>query len=237
MAAAAAAPPPHPRLYGRRQGHRLSPTQEALLATELPKVAIDLTGAPGSLEPARLFGPKIRAVRLEIGFGGGEHLLAEAKRHPDVGFIGCEPYVNGVVTLLRHVVADKIANVRIVMEDARLLLAVLADASIGGVDLLFPDPWPKRRHHKRRFVTPTNLDGLARVLLDRGTFRFASDHAEYARWALWHVLRHPAFGWTAQSAADWRSGPGQPETRYARKALDAGLPGIYLGFRRLPRGA
>jgi tRNA (guanine-N7-)-methyltransferase len=208
-----------------------------LLAAELPRIGIDLNAAAEPLDPKRLFGPGVGSIRLEIGFGGGEHLLAEAKRHPEVGFIGCEPYVNGVVTLLRHVVAGKIANVRIVMDDARPLLAVLAEASVGEVDLLFPDPWPKRRHHKRRFVSAANLDALARVLADGGAFRFASDHAEYARWTLWHVRRHPAFEWTAETAADWRPGPAQPATRYARKAAAVGQPAIYLGFRRRSRGA
>jgi tRNA (guanine-N7-)-methyltransferase len=174
----------------------------------------------------------VKDVWLEIGFGSGEHLAHQARLNPDVGFIGCEPFVNGVAALLAAVASESLTNIRIFDEDARLLLPQLADASIGRVFLMFPDPWPKTRHHKRRFIQPATLDALARIMAPGGELRFASDDPGYVRWALWHVLRHPAFAWTAQGAADWRTRWADGvETRYEAKRL-AGRTPSYLTFVR-----
>ena len=163
--------------------------------------------------------------------------LAQAQAHPEVGFIGCEPFVNGVASLLSKIDEVGLGNtVRIRDDDARPLLDALPDASVGRAFILFPDPWPKARHHQRRFVQPSNLDRFARILKDGAELRFASDHAGYVRWALFHLSRHPDFEWTANSAADWRVRPadGVP-TRYETKALAKGIACTYLTFRRRVR--
>lgn len=203
----------------------------------LPRLGVAI-GAFGRLDPRALFSVAPTQIWLEIGFGSGEHLAAQAAAHPDVGFIGCEPYVNGIAGLLRQVAGARIANIRVFPDDARALIDALPDASVNRVFLLFPDPWPKTRHHKRRFIQPGNLDALARVLADSGEFRFATDHMGYARWALAHVTAHPDFTWTARRPADWREPPAdwQP-TRYEAKSAARGLSRAYLCFHRKPRGA
>ena len=224
------------RFYGRRHGHRLSALQRQLLAQELPRRDVILPPAGVALDPAILFSPAVTAVWLEIGFGSGEHLLAQAEANPGVGLIGCEPYINGIAAALRPLSERPDLPVRLTMQDARAVLWTVADRSLARVFLLFPDPWPKRRHHKRRFVQPAALDQLARAMIDGGEFRFATDHREYARWTLGHVLRHGAFEWLARSPNDWRSRPADwPATRYERKAERAGRAPIFLRFRRRPR--
>lgn len=203
----------------------------------LPRLAIEIAGtAPASCSPHSLFIPPVPAVWLEIGYGGGEHLAAQAIANPTKGLIGCEPYVNGVASLLRQVAESGQSNVRIFSDDARLLIDTLADASIDRVFLLFPDPWPKVRHHKRRFIQPANLDALARILADGAEFWFATDHMGYARWALAHLTAHPAFEWLAVGPSDWRDPPvGWRVTRYEAKSAAQGLSRAYLRFRRRPR--
>ncbi len=175
---------------------------------------------------------------LEIGFGGGRHLAAQAAAHPDIAMIGCEPFVNGVAALLSLIDAQGQKNIRIFDDDARHLLDALPAAAIDRVFVLFPDPWPKRRHHKRRFMAPGNLDSLARVMKDGAELRFASDHMEYVRWTLDQVTRHPGFQWPARSARDWRHPPPDWfETRYEAKAREQGLRCVYLRFQRRPRTA
>ena len=175
----------------------------------------------------------VSGVVLEIGFGGGEHLAAGAIAHPETGFIGCEPFTNGVAKLVRAVEEAGLANVRIHDNDARDLLDWLPDESLERVDLLYPDPWPKTRHWKRRFVGADNLDRLVRVLKPGGIFRFASDIDSYVAWTLTEVRRHGRFDWLARSAADWRTPwPGWPGTRYEAKALREGRKGHYLTFQR-----
>ena len=188
--------------------------------------------AEGPVDPSLLFDPKLAKVWLEIGFGAGEHLAAQAAAHPDVGFIGAEPFVNGVAALLAQVDAAGLRNVRLHDDDARKLLPRLKEASIDRVFLLYSDPWPKKRHWNRRFVCKENLDALARVLAPGGLFRFATDHMGHMEWALWHLTRHPAFRWTARGPEDWctRPGDGFP-TRYEEKGL-AGDVRVYLEFRR-----
>ncbi len=205
----------------------------------LPRLGIDIAeAATASCDPRTLFAPPLPTVWLEVGYGGGEHLAAQALAHPTTGLIGCEPYVNGVASLLRQVAEGGQRNIRIFGDDARLLIDTLADASVDRVFLLFPDPWPKVRHHKRRFIQPGNLDALARVLADGAEFLFATDHMGYARWALAHLTVHPAFKWQVEVPADWREPPvGWQPTRYEAKSIAQGLPRAYLRFRRLPRGA
>jgi tRNA (guanine-N7-)-methyltransferase len=189
----------------------------------------------GALDPADLF-PDAKDIWLEIGFGGGEHLAWQAQHHPDVGLIGAEPFINGTAKLLSKIDDEAIANIRILPGDARPMLEKLPEASIGRAFLLFPDPWPKSRHHKRRFVQTWVLDELARVLKDGAEFRVASDIAGYVAWTLERVMPHPAFEWTAERPSDWRQRPGDwPQTRYEAKAIKAGRRPAYLTFRRIPR--
>lgn len=220
-----------PHHYGRRKGKAVRPVRQKLVDDVLPRLAIAVPEAGAPLDPFRLFAEPPRALWLEIGFGGGEHLAAQAAAHPDWGFIGCEVFVNGVASLVRHIAADGLANLRIFPEDARFLLPALPDACLAGIFLLFPDPWPKARHHKRRFVSPDNLDHLARLLIDGGEFRFASDHAGYVEWTLAIVSRDPRF-----TLAEGGARPADaPPTRYEAKAHAKGESCAYLRFRRRPR--
>jgi tRNA (guanine-N7-)-methyltransferase len=171
-------------------------------------------------------------VILEIGFGGGEHLVAQAAAHPACGFIGVEPFLNGVGSCLRHVEEAGVANVRVHMGDARDVIAALPDASIDRVDILFPDPWPKTRHRKRRLVQQDFVAALARIVKPGGEVRFATDWADYASWALERFVREQRFGWTAERCADWRTPwPGHVTTRYEEKRLGDCAP-VWLRFVR-----
>lgn len=223
-------------LHGRRQGRKLRAGRRELVDTLLPEVGVDLAAAA---DPRSCFASPPADVWLEVGFGAGEHLAALAAAQPDTGFIGCEVFVNGVAALLARVAAVREAdgrdNIRIFAEDARLLLERLPAASIGRVFVLFPDPWPKKRHNRRRFLSPPQLDQLARAMRPGAELRVATDHADYLRWILFHVLRHPAFEWTARASADWRARPADwPETRYEEKARAAGRACAFLRFRRRP---
>jgi tRNA (guanine-N7-)-methyltransferase len=218
--------------FGRRKGHALRPRQAALMETLLPKLAVDLREpAPGDL--SILFPVPVDSVRLEIGFGGGEHMIAQAEAHPRTGFIGVEPFVNGMAKALAAIDGKRLANIRLHFGDATFLLEWLPPARLARVDLIYPDPWPKRRHWKRRFVQDRSVAEIARVLRPGGEFRFASDIPDYAAWALGHLLRSPAFAWTAQRADDWRRPwPGFSGTRYEAKAKREGRVPCYLVFRR-----
>ncbi|MEO1198340.1 MAG: tRNA (guanosine(46)-N7)-methyltransferase TrmB [Pseudomonadota bacterium] len=218
-------------LYGRTVGHPLSSRQRALIETVGTACAVPETG---SLTRERLFGQQITGLHLEIGFGAGEHLAHEASRAPDTGFIGAEPFLNGYAKMLGTIEEHNLTNVRLHHGDARDILERLAQESLDRVDLLYPDPWPKRRHRKRRFVGPDTLDQLAQALRPGGLFRFASDIADYTAWTLRHVLADSRFHWTAQQADDWRvPWPGWPSTRYEAKAIREGRVPAYLVFRRL----
>ncbi len=190
-------------------------------------------GAP--IEPAALFEPRPCAVWLEIGFGGGEHLAAQAARHPGIGFLGVEPFRNGVARLLEAVAAQGSRNVRVLVDDARLLLDALPEASLERAFVLFPDPWPKARHHKRRIVNPETAARLAEVIRPGGELRLATDDPDYGRWMLATLLAEPRFAWTAARAADWREPPADwVPTRYEAKARAAGRRPVFLTFSRLP---
>jgi tRNA (guanine-N7-)-methyltransferase len=229
---AAANPADRPLLYGRRHGPRLRAEARRLLDEVLPRVEFSLEpGAP--VDPRRLFPTPPQEIWLEVGFGGGEHLAAQAERHRDVGFLGVEPFVNGVAKLLRAVEREHLSNVRVLMDDARLLLRALGDGSVDRAFILFPDPWPKLRHHKRRLVNRNSLAELARVVRPGGLVRLATDHADYARWMLAAALAEPDLAWTAERARDWREPPTDwVATRYEAKARAAGRRPVFLELAR-----
>ena len=202
------------RLYGRAKGHKLRAGQQALVDDFLPQVAVP----DGPIDARSLFGDD-RPLEFEIGFGAGEHLAYQAALRPNHGFIGCEPFVNGVVGALMHIRDDQLTNVRIHMGDALDVLGRLPDASLDRVYLLHPDPWPKARHAKRRMMNPGPLDRIAAKLRPGGEFRFGTDHPIYCRWAMMQMDQRRDFAWQAQSASDFLVRPDDwPETRYARKA-------------------
>jgi len=219
-------------LWGRRKGKPLSARRSTLMATRLPALAVDVERhAPNKL--VELFAVPVSAIRLEIGFGGGEHFIHEARQFPEIGFIGVEPFLNGLAKAVASIADLGLENVRLFGGDAGELLDWLPPASLVGVDLLYPDPWPKRRHWKRRFVNDANIDRLARVLVAGGVFRFASDIESYVTWALQHLLRRSDFEWNATRADDWRKPfEGWLGTRYEQKATAAGRKPVYLDFRR-----
>jgi tRNA (guanine-N7-)-methyltransferase len=235
-------------LHGRRRGKKLRAGQQSLLDTLLPRLAVALpaeplvtpcggvAASPVEIDLARLFGGTMPegGVWLEVGFGGGEHLVWQAERHPDVGFIGCEPYVNGVAKCLAHIARTGVSNVRLFADDARFVMAALPPRSLARVFVLFPDPWPKTRHHKRRFVQRHNLDVLARLMRPHAELRLATDDPGYLSWMVEHACTHRAFEWLAERPADWRARPDDwPPTRYEQKML-AGRKPVFLRLRRRP---
>ena len=222
-------------LHGRRRGRRLRPGRQALVDRLLPRLLLDPEALPADLR--HCFDRSVRAVWLEIGFGGGEHLAAQAAAHPDIGFIGCEPYMNGVARLLSQIAeapaGRPLDNIRIFADDARSLVEKMPPASLERVIVLFPDPWPKKRHHRRRFLAPAQLDLLGRAMAAGAELRVATDHMGYLRWILQHCTGHPSFRWLARGPADWRDRPADwPQTRYEEKALARGEACVYLRFLR-----
>lgn len=217
------------RLYGRRQGHALRKGQAALVEELLPRVTVP---ADRPFDAPTLFGDD-RPLWLEIGFGAGEHLAAQAAANPDAGLIGCEPFLNGVVGALNHIRDDGLDNVRLYMGDALDVLDRLAPASLDRAFLLHPDPWPKARHAKRRFVNPGPLDVLASRLKPGAELRIGTDHPIYLRWTLMQMAARTDFEWLATSAADWQTRPADwPPTRYEAKARRLGHEVWYLRYRR-----
>ncbi len=221
--------------FGRRKAKPLKPVQEALYESLLPELALDLQ-QPAPQDLRALFPREVCQIRLEIGFGGGEHLAHEAGRFSDTGFIGAEPFINGMGKMLSQIDARSLDNIRLHHEDAVPLLDWLPAGSISRVDLLYPDPWHKSRHWKRRFVSADNLNRIARVLRPEGEFRFASDIAHYVKWTLKHCREHPQFELAPDSAAD-PSAPwvGWTRTRYEAKAIREGRSPAYLVFIRSPQ--
>jgi len=229
---------PRHHFHGRRRGRPLRPRRSELVETLLPRLRVPLPTDGGPLDPALLFDPRPDAVWLEIGFGGGEHLAAVAEAAPRVGVVGAEPFLNGVASLLDLADRRGLANVRIHPDDARPLLDALAPGSIDRCYLLYPDPWPKKRHAGRRFVGPENLDRLARALADGAELRMATDVPELAAWMAEQVRAHPAFDGPPADPDAWAALPeGWTRTRYEAKALAAGRTPAYLAAVRRPREA
>jgi tRNA (guanine-N7-)-methyltransferase len=215
--------------FGRRRGRKLRAGRAALLDTLLPALRVELPDDGAPVDPARVFATPPREVWLEIGFGGGEHLAWQAAANPDIGLIGCEPYENGVVALLGHVRDGGLGNVRIWPDDARALLERLAPGSVARAFVLFPDPWPKARHHKRRLIQAPFLDLLAAALRPGAELRIATDHAAYLDWILERAPSHPGFVLARRMDArpdDW------PQTRYEAWSVSEGRRPAYLRFVR-----
>ncbi len=224
----------HPlRSYGRRKGKPLSARKERLIVDLLPKLRLDLEVPP----PKRLqdlFPIPVKEVWLEIGFGSGEHLLFQAEHHKDVGYIGCEPFINGVASLLGEIETRRLNTIKVHNGDAREVLAWLPEGAVSRLFILFPDPWPKKRQLKRRLISPETIAEFARVLAPGGELRFASDSGDYVVRALDSIGRSRKFIWLAERPSDWRVRPPDwPETRYERKALSEGRKPVYLRFKRL----
>ena len=214
------------QLYGRRKGPKLSAHQAELRRTLLGEIAFD-----PSKNALRQFPDSVREIWLEVGFGAGEHLFQLAGAHPDVGLIGAEPYESGVAKLLTKLANHPMNNVRIYEGDARDIIAALPDQSLDRFFLLFPDPWPKTRHHKRRFLQMEMLDELARVMKPGAELRFATDDKSYLPYALERLMAHSAFEWTARGPGDWKHRPeAWPPTRYEAKAIKG--PPSYLAWLR-----
>lgn len=221
--------------FGRRKGKALREGQMARAERLLPLLKLNLQQKP-PMALTQLFPKPVSGVRLEIGFGGGEHLCHEVARCETMGFIGIEPFVNGMIKLLHRIdeAPSLQQRLRLYDDDATLLLDWLPDACLNGIDLFYPDPWPKKKHWKRRFVNEKNLNRFARVLKSGGVFRFVSDIDTYVNWTLRHMMHHPAFDWVAKGPEDWQI-PfiAWPSTRYEAKALLAGRVPAYLTFLRL----
>lgn len=218
------------RLYGRAQGPKLRSRPQRLLAELYPKIAVPRTEP---IDVAQLFGRTPSQLWLEVGFGKGEHMAAHASMHPDVGYIGCEPYANGMAAGLGHVEDGNLQNVRLFQGDAFDVISRLPDASLDRLFVLHPDPWPKYRHAKRRFIHDGVMPTLLRKLKPGALFRIGTDHPIYLRWALMVMARTAGFHWLAESQSDWSVRPADwPETRYEQWALSEGRPVWYLQYRR-----
>lgn len=214
----------HTRLYGRSKGKALRKHQASLIDELLPRLSLDLARPPGVFA---------RETHLEIGFGGGEHLIAAASASPEIDFIGCEPFTNGVAKLLARIEERGLTNIRLHQGDAADVLDWLPEDSLSRVYLFYPDPWPKRRHRKRRFIARENLDRLARTMRAGAELRFATDIEDYSAWTLARLRTHPAFCWRAQRADDWRTPwSGWTPTKYEAKAMAEGRVPVYLTFVR-----
>ncbi|NKB45508.1 MAG: tRNA (guanosine(46)-N7)-methyltransferase TrmB [Alphaproteobacteria bacterium] len=221
-------------LYGRRKGKRLRASLRDALDHDLPQVRIDPEKIAPPCNPKAFFSPDIEKIWLEIGFGGGEHLAAQAQANPHVGFIGAEIFENGIASLLKQRANAGLKNIRILDNDARAFLPFLADNCLDRVFLLYPDPWPKAKHAKRRFVNQSTLDQLARLMTPSAELRIATDHPEYARWCLRHAPIHPAFQWNVSGPESWKCRPQDAiATRYEKKAIREGRTPMYLTFLRV----
>jgi tRNA (guanine-N7-)-methyltransferase len=219
--------------FGRRKGHALRPRQAELIEAALPRLALDLSQPP-AVPLATLFPVPVDDVALEIGFGGGENMVAQALARPRTGIIGVEPFVNGMAKALAAIETAGLRNIRLHCADAIDLIGWLPEASLARIDLIHPDPWPKRRHWKRRFVQDATVAQFARILRRGGEMRFVTDIADYTAWTLRHFDRAADFAWTAERADDWRRGwPDFITTRYHAKAARAQRPPCFLIFRRL----
>jgi tRNA (guanine-N7-)-methyltransferase len=213
----------------------LRPGQKLLIRELLPRVLLTIPPF-GRLQEGAELTVAGRPVWLEIGFGAGEHLAAQAERRPEINFIGCEVFENGIAKLLKRIERQQLDNIRVFNQDARLLIETMPAASVDRVFILFPDPWPKRRHAKRRFISRDSLDRLAAVMKDSAELRIATDDRDYVCWIIERLTDHPAFEWLARRPTDWRERPEDwPPTRYEEKARAAGRFPTFLRSRRRPR--
>lgn len=228
-------PDPSLRLYGRRKGKRLRAGRKALIDSNLSSLKINLDNCLEPLTGENLFRRRVDALWLEIGFGSGEHIAAQAMAHPNIGFIGAEVFENGIASLLQHCEQKNLPNIRIFNDDVRALIPALEGGALERVFLLYPDPWPKTRHAKRRFICAESLSKLARVMAPGAELRIATDHPTYIRWCLLHGPIHPYFDWKVSSPDDWRQRPSDSiATRYEEKALREGRSPVYLNLTRSP---
>jgi tRNA (guanine-N7-)-methyltransferase len=219
-------------IFGRRSGRGLRSRQKARIRESLPQFVVTIPEG-GWLEPGAAFSAPKHAVWLEIGFGGGEHLAVQAECHPDIGFIGCEVFEPGIARLLGQIECRHLDNIRIFAGDARLMIAALRPSSIDRVFILFPDPWPKRRHENRRLVSRETLDALAAIMTDGAELRLATDDGNYLGWMLERVTEHSFFEWPVRGPGDWRDRPKDwAPTRYEQKARAAGRTPTFLRLRR-----
>ena len=218
-------------LYGRRLGRPLRPRQREALDTLLPLLSLPPSG---KIDPRALFGAAAQEFWLEVGSGSGEHAIFQAKQNLHIGLIACEPYLNGMASLLSKIERDVISNIRVHMGDARDIVERLKENSLSRAFVLFPDPWPKKRHWKRRFISQENLGSLACAMKKGAELRVATDSMDYCAWTLEAISRSAKFEWLAESPSGWRArSPDWPETRYEAKAKSAGRACVYLGFQRL----
>ncbi len=221
-------------VYGRTKGKTLKPRQANLMETLFPRVSISLVET--AINPRALFGARVDDVWLEVGFGGGEHLVWQAEQNPRVGILGCEPFINGVAKVISEIDARDLKNVRVHADDARFLLERLTPASLARVFILYPDPWPKQKHNKRRFVNDETLELISAALKPGGELRFASDIPDYVNWTLKRIDEHNALGkskfiWKNKDLSECRERPEDwPQTRYEQKALREGRAPAYLRF-------
>jgi tRNA (guanine-N7-)-methyltransferase len=221
------------KFYGRRKGKKLRTRRQEALDAIMASAQISLPDGDPAVDPAGFFDFTPREIWLEIGFGGGEHLAYHAAENPDIGMIGCEPFLNGIASLCLQMHDRHLKNIRIWPEDARLFMARLQTASLDRCFIINSDPWPKKRHHKRRFIQQETLDELARLLKPGAELRMATDHPGLASWLIEKTYFHDKFEWTAKTAADWRTRPDDlPETKFQNKGLKAGRPTVFLNFRR-----
>lgn len=234
-------PPGGPgRLYGRRKGKPLTDRRQSLIDELLPAIEVPIpenftaAQAAPALDLVTMFGPTIDQYWLEIGFGGGEHLADQARANPRTGIIGCEIFINGVASLLAHLDEGNMQNVRIFREDARLLLPQIPDGSLDKLFLLFPDPWPKSKHWRRRFVQQDNLDEVWRMLKPGGEFRVGTDDPGYQRWTMSQMVARNDFDWQAKGPSDWLVRPNDwPPSRYEQKAIKEGRTPCYFRFHKV----
>lgn len=225
------------RIYGRRQGKPLKKASAARFEKYFPLYSINISDDE-KIKPEQLFDHSPKEIWLEIGFGKGEHLAAQSIDNSKVGIIGCEPFLNGVSGLIDHIDKEKINNVRFYMDDARLLMDAIPENSISRAFILFPDPWRKKRHYKRRVVNQGNLQVLARILKDNSELRIATDHNDYCRWIIARLMENENFIWRSEHPDDWHKRPiDWPATRYEEKALKSGRKSTYMTFIRKKRNA
>lgn len=218
--------------FGRRKSHKIEGERAELMENFFPTIAITPTKHPAEIDLGQYFDNK-REFWLEIGFGAGEHLASQAKEHPEVGIIGCEPFIDGVAKLVVTIDEQKLDNIRLYDDDARILLEALPDACLSRIFVLFPDPWRKPKHYKRRIINPETLDMFARITKNGGTIRLATDHLNYAEWMLEHMIADARFTWTATEPRDWHIRPNDwVVTRYNEKAIEEGRTPYILEFIR-----